>query len=282
MPYAILSDGCSGSIDTDVGARLLTLAAEWNLKNTDYYGQDLEQAIITTAHVQSEALRLPKECLDATLLMAFVEEYIDAPENFYTRILMYGDGSVALKLKNTGLIVVYTVNYQAICQGSVSSLPLYLSYKLDTKNLELWRKMMWGSEQPTFSLDVSVLDIDKGFQETERLKNVDPASSEWPDYIPKTFHEHMESLSLKVGDEVEWVILMSDGVDSFVQAPTDRIGKRENVPSNVIFKDLLDFAVLKGSFVERQGNWFMKKEAPKKSLFNEDDVALSGIYLGGL
>ena len=69
VSYAIVSDGCSSSPDTDFGARILARAA---LKHI-YQAWSLEKysdSVINTARSGALSLGLPQRALDATLLVA--------------------------------------------------------------------------------------------------------------------------------------------------------------------------------------------------------------------
>ena len=85
--YAIVSDGCSSSPDTDFGSRILAKAAENNIESfhTDYF----EHAVISEATVQVKSLNLSKRSLDATLLIILYDDFI-------VRFRCYGDGFCAL------------------------------------------------------------------------------------------------------------------------------------------------------------------------------------------
>jgi Protein phosphatase 2C len=68
--YVILSDGCSTSPETDIGSRLLVKATEKQLKNT-YDPETLHEDAARLALTWAEAIGLPAQAVDATLLTAF-------------------------------------------------------------------------------------------------------------------------------------------------------------------------------------------------------------------
>ncbi len=113
--HAVLSDGCSGSPDTDIGARLLAKSAERRLP--------LCAGAIENAAVCAGGLGLPPTCLDATLLTITA-----ADGKFDARC--FGDGVVALG-RHDGTIEAFVVSFAA-------SYPRYLSYTLDADRRQQW------------------------------------------------------------------------------------------------------------------------------------------------
>lgn len=115
--YAVLADGCSGSPDTDIGARLLAKSAEQRLPLCD--------GAIENAAACADGLGLPPACLDATLLT------ITAADGTFTA-RCFGDGVVALG-RHDGTVEAFVVSFAA-------SYPRYLSYTLDADRRRLWLK----------------------------------------------------------------------------------------------------------------------------------------------
>ncbi len=124
--HVLLADGCSGSPDTDIGARLLAKSAERKLPTRD--------GAIERAADCAEWLGLPPACLDATLLT------ITAADGTFTAHC-WGDGVVALG-RHDGTIEAFVVSFAA-------SYPRYLSYTLDPDRLARWQ------EQPANEKTVS-------------------------------------------------------------------------------------------------------------------------------
>lgn len=115
--HAVLSDGCSGSPDTDIGARLLAKSAERRLP--------LCAGAIENAAACADGLGLPPACLDATLLTIMA-----ADGTFTARC--FGDGVVAVGRRD-GTIETFVVSFAA-------SYPRYLSYTLDADRRRLWQE----------------------------------------------------------------------------------------------------------------------------------------------
>ena len=110
--YVILSDGCSSSPDTDIGARLLVRALDERLTNA----ADIETLHKESARIAldwANILGLPAESVDATLLSIHItgEDLI---------IACSGDGVIVLE-SQMGVLDVYTIS-------SPSGYPFYPSY----------------------------------------------------------------------------------------------------------------------------------------------------------
>jgi hypothetical protein len=98
LVYGIVSDGCSSSSDTDVGARLLALTAEHMLRNS--YQKAWSDRVFGDVSLVALRVRegknwmpadLPNEALDATLLFVAT----DQPNR--VRFACMGDGVIATK-----------------------------------------------------------------------------------------------------------------------------------------------------------------------------------------
>jgi hypothetical protein len=125
IPYIILSDGCSSSKNTDMGARILChLAKQYlkfnEIKNIKYY--KMGQWVIHNAELTARQLGLNKRCLDATLIVAYLVE--DS-----VVIHMYGDGVIVSK-KND----IYTIHQIDFSNNA----PYYLSYLIDEASDQLY------------------------------------------------------------------------------------------------------------------------------------------------
>lgn len=110
---AVVCDGCSGSADTDIGARLIARATLPALARP---GPVDPAAVVWRASVAAAALGLPTTALDATLLTARLHATS-------VEILVSGDGVVAGRHRNGG-VHVWVVEHP---QGA----PRYASYALD-------------------------------------------------------------------------------------------------------------------------------------------------------
>lgn len=115
---ALLSDGCSGSPDTDIGARLLARAAWAQQPRPTFSVHDMEpwiQRTVDAAQAAANGIDLSPLCLDATLLGVHADEVL-------WRALVCGDGLVAVGREN-GVVDVYAVHFGRNC-------PAYPAYRL--------------------------------------------------------------------------------------------------------------------------------------------------------
>ena len=176
LPYALLADGCSSSQDTDIGARVLVLSAENMLQ---VCGSETFPAsrCIALAASQQRNLKIPVECLDATLMV------VHPITETSVEVLVYGDGVVAVQGKE-GEVTIYQIEYP-------SGAPDYLSYRLNparygnykeffgtTRKLRVFQNGAWGEEQE--SNGPFALNFDMGELKTVLLFSDGVASfQEW-------------------------------------------------------------------------------------------------------
>ena len=111
--YVILSDGCSSSRDTDIGARLLVRALDQMLGHTTKEITELHADAARTALTWANTLGLPAQSVDATLLSAHVT-------NDDLIIACSGDGVIILETQS-GALDVRPIS-------SPSGYPFYPSY----------------------------------------------------------------------------------------------------------------------------------------------------------
>lgn len=131
--YVILSDGCSSSKNTEMGARIICHLAkqylhyrklDYRFPNLDY--DEMGLWIIHNAELTARQLGLPVNCLDATLVVSYEHD-----GRFY--IYMYGDGVVVTE-HISGVISVMEIEY-------TKNAPYYLSYRIDPERMDLFHKM---------------------------------------------------------------------------------------------------------------------------------------------
>jgi hypothetical protein len=129
FPWVMISDGCSSSNDTDIGSRLLILAAQKylsqlnRLPDYDSFGKQVISHTLKIAH----SLGVPDNALDATLLLAIAKGRT-------IQIYVYGDGFIVLKNKqNDWRIIEFSFTQNA---------PFYLSYWIDESYRASYQKML--------------------------------------------------------------------------------------------------------------------------------------------
>jgi hypothetical protein len=120
----IVSDGCSSSKHTDLGARLLAHSARI-LINTEKSYADFGRAVVAQAAKLLDTLNMGYECLYATLIVA------KATDLGSVRVRMYGDGAIIAISK--GSIETMEISY-------TNNMPFYLAYNVDPVSMELYKK----------------------------------------------------------------------------------------------------------------------------------------------
>lgn len=217
-PFIILSDGCSSSYGTEMGARILCHLAKQYLR---YRVDDLHSIkyeklgswVIHNAEMTVRQLGLKLSCLDATLIVAFqLEDEI--------RIFIYGDGMIAVKKDDD--IVTHSIDF-------TNNAPYYLSYLVDDHRHKLYHEMK--NEKILTS------------QSTIAKKH----SSSWAYDNPTIFTYHKDSFDV--------LFIASDGLASFiVDTPNEYtiIKPEEILPAFMTFKNL------KGEYLKRRLNKALK------------------------
>ena len=133
VKYIILSDGCSSSKNTEMGARILCHLAKQYLRyrKDDYRFPYLDYDemglwIIHNAELSARQMGLEKSCLDATLIVAF--EYKSK-----VHVYIYGDGIVVTQ-NQQGMTSVSEIEF-------TKNAPFYLSYKVDPERMVSFHEM---------------------------------------------------------------------------------------------------------------------------------------------
>jgi hypothetical protein len=134
LPYIILADGCSSSKATDMGARLLCFLAQQYIRFRVPFNKyfqpnhdDMGLWIIHNAELVGKQLGLPKNALDATLVIAYKK--FDSDQ---VRVHLYGDGCVVHS--GPEYLSIKEIQYS-------KNAPYYLSYKIDIERDNLYAKM---------------------------------------------------------------------------------------------------------------------------------------------
>ena len=248
-PYLILSDGCSSSPDTDIGARLLVKAAEQTLLEAD------RSSVCDPTVIHEEAARrallwadltgLRPQAVDATLMTAYLNG-----DNLI--IACTGDGVICLESRE-GVIDVYSISY-------ASGYPLYPSY----------------THQPE-----RLLALEEGERSGKEVGHFRGASTEEPLLLRNTSHGDSitEVFTVRVHD-YKYVALFSDGIHSFHCAKQTETSKRvEAIPMDEILRDLISFKTVRGAFVGRRMRRFLK-DCQSKGWQHIDDLAFGALHLG--
>lgn len=241
-PYVILSDGCSSSPDTDVGARLLVKAAERLLRESGGPPArglaELHAEAARLALSWAELLGLRPQAVDATLLTAHLygEELI---------VGCTGDGVVCMQT-TPGALDVYGVSYP-------DGYPVYPAYAHQPARLQA---LAGHACKEVTRLSAASTQ--------ERLRTTHVLNS---DALTEVFA--FDDAGYK------FAALFSDGVQSFQHS-----GRAEAVPLETVLPELVSFKNTRGAFVGRRMKMFLK-DCSRKGWRHADDLSLAALNLGG-
>jgi hypothetical protein len=258
-----LSDGCSGeaiagepgSPYTDFGARFLVRSALRSIEELAT-GVFPAKAIIRDALAISTPAGLPSVSLDATLLVAIAVE--DGPVTTFRT----GDGVIAYRERDG------SIHYESVEFGN--GMPYYLNYlacPARQNSLVHPRPEELGSDEAMEAAGTVVVTMGTwrpgmGWLEPRR----------WKERFDET--TPIERKTVFKRDQVDLVLLLSDGVESFQSR--DRTG----VPLERILEQLFDFKGLSGEFLVRRCSRFLQRFCVDNGWRHEDDFSVAGIYLG--
>ena len=245
--FAALSDGCSSSPDSDVGARLLVLQAADNLKASHTLPVAKPWGEVALGAVRLIEPVLPEEVCDATLLIAQAGETA-------LRVEAFGDGVIAVRLRS-GATLVYDIDF--------GNAPAYLTYFLDASRLRGYLAAGCGKRVVRLYIDGQ---LDQTLETQVGVEESDQDSMGW-----RGFQFLLEFNS----KDAEAVFLFSDGVHSFQHTETF-----EPIPMLDVVNRLMDIKSYTGAFVERRCKFFEHREVPKLKWQHTDDFSMAGIHTG--
>ncbi len=244
--FLLLSDGCSSSAHTDVGARILSITAKTIIES--YLGQEREDAppersvlpeyrhlgqkVSEKARETVYSMGLDNSALDATLLLAFLHQGV-------VHVYLYGDGCILLKKQDGG-----TSYIEAAFSNNT---PYYLSYWHDE-----YRRQAYIAD--TNGMDTLRI-TDSGENKTALVR------------YDKPLHF---SFSL---DRYAAVAIASDGVTEFLDTV-----RNVKIPLDQIAKNLLDFKSLHGEFAKRRLPKAIQRYA-NEGIYPLDDVSMGAFVL---
>lgn len=258
-PYAIVCDGCSGSEDTDFGARLLARSAREayrTLLRKGYFNVITEpservgilgEEIKRNLSAMIKATHSDLSVADATLMMAF-----EIGDKVY--IFVRGDGAYAFRDRLTGELTITEIEF-------VSGAPYYFTYDLHPLNDRYY------AEQANQSKIV----ITNVYDSNGELLRTQRDSLKYNQLTFKTVDAH----------KVDFVSVMSDGVSAF-QYNAKYMG--EKIPDTInvfnIVQNVVAYKNHNGEFVHRRMNRAMI-DFDKQGIENFDDVSVATIWMGG-
>lgn len=259
MAYAIVSDGCSSSEDSDIGARLLSHIAKGVLiylrnRDRDIFGSPsfteiFRELVVMKCKEVKRALGLPTDVFDATLLVGII---------YKDKIICHGwgDGYFTLVTKNN-TIIIYGIRYS-------SGAPYYISYDLSPEKKEAyWQR--YGEND----LEINSVIIGPDGNTISNSINKSPLTDSYALY--KEAHApSMKSLTIS-----------SDGLDTY------QLNPKFILPENSVVKDYSDITIIPamvsykstiGEFVIRKMQR-LKSDFEKEHVIHIDDVSCASIVL---
>lgn len=242
-----LSDGCSDSKNTDVGAReLIRVALDECLAGITIYiplndiqsfplvqSSALSHQIVS--HIQPSYAVYGPNYLDATLIMAHHIE-----DKLYVNV--FGDGFVCVKKKN-GAVSLRQIYYT---QNAAN----YLSYQLNADNL---------AKYTNFEQDLVVTE----FLTTGGSSAPDVKVDKYKPTDPIVFVEEL--------DQLESVFIFSDGLASFVDENGSPV-----LPLTVA-SEIMNFQNYDGEFLKRRMVFLERGRWKKRKWSHEDDLSVASI-----
>lgn len=249
-PYVILSDGCSSSPDTDIGARLLVKAAEQVLLKarapTAQTLAESHQEAARRALRWAEMAGLRPQALDATLLTAHLsgDELIAGCS---------GDGVIVFQ-SCTGAIDAYSISY-------ASGYPLYPAY----------------AHQPERQLALE----DKTRCCDKEVKHFRCVSATEPLRLEESWASSSltEVFTVSVAD-YKYAAVFSDGLHSFFSTRQTQTTKRvEAISMEEALCELIAFKNVRGAFVRRRLKRFVK-DCQTKGWQHLDDLSVGVLHAG--
>lgn len=265
LSWAIVSDGCSSSRNTDVGARVLSHIAKAALHHLhrsgklgdrvfleDEFPMFLRNYVITEALEVKADMRLDYDSFDATLLVAFVSVPMSGRGTW--GVVTFGDGNVVLKVpedtKYPAMAKIHKVrmHYE-------TNAPYYLSYGMSNEKDVAYRQVFGRERRLNVLHDLDWTPVN--------VESNDPYSP-WSFKMCGSFDEVTTP---------ERIILFSDGLDSYEN-------KDRAIPFNndAALQSMIGYKSLAGEFVQRRMKAF-RKECTKAEVSHYDDVSCAAITL---
>ena len=266
VPFAIVSDGCSSSKDSDVGARILSLAfkkmmsivdlstnPDWaNFKDPkNIIFRELFSSIVKKFTVD---FNLENSVLDATVLLLYLNK-----ENKQFYVFGFGDGNVLIKKTNKDFLH-YNYNYP-------SNFPFYLSYYLnDSSYSEIYKEyenFRLRFPETTSYLQKKETLYHNGVRLNTKLTNL---------FSPEGFYHTFPA------EDIEWIMIASDGIETFQSITNEEKTDNKDFGVDNVTLEMAKVKSLKGEFIQRRINR-MLKEFKKQGYSHSDDLSVAGIAI---
>jgi hypothetical protein len=245
--YLIVSDGCSSSPQTEMGARILAhLAKSYIIDrfsrgfNSPPDSETMSKHIIFNAERIITNLRIPRQALDATLIIGLFFSEV----NIF-KLYSYGDMVYIKENENSSEIIISTTEFS-------KNAPFYLSYQLDE----------------TRKKDYHNLKIDKIIE----TKTYDKKSAElfWSD-IQAPAYDNIDPITIL---NFKSILICSDGFSSFLHKWE---GGAEPVNPFYLARPFLEFKNKKGEFLKRRMRRALSDLEQNDKASHYDDLSIAAL-----
>jgi len=261
--YLIVSDGCSGSENTEMGSRILAHTAKkfiidhFKYKNPFPKQSYMGTSIIHMSKLTADMLYLDTECLDATLIIGIFD-----PERNWFLVFMYGDGVIVTRNEDDQIKIIE--NEFSSVDGKINNAPYYLSYQLDARRMGLYHAMRM--EQ---IIRTRVFRPDG--QEKQEYGQMHQIADDAQQYA----YDFLSPIILdRSTDKYKTILLCSDGFSSFIQP-----GDNGMEPSNPLItaQEFTAFKNIRGQFLKRRVKRALRDLEQNYGSSHYDDLSVAGI-----
>ena len=242
--WAIISDGCSSSQDSDIGSRLLVnicniviekMKTNFNSFSDQIYTESIKN--LCREHVDFLAkYGISNTLFDATLGIIYAN---NITRNF--EVSLIGDGTI-LAIKKDGSYEWKQISFR-------DGAPYYLSYKLDEQRDERLKE--------TYDMTRIIVNSDK---RDEFFTDINYTMS----FPMNKYHT---------------VLLATDGIDTFHEmAKPEDGGGLLTLDSDLVRKEMTNFKSFNGNFIQRRVSRFLQDGFIQRRN-HLDDFSLAGIHM---
>lgn len=251
--YAVVSDGCSGSVDSDIGARVLAKAFPSAIRYALAVGEDdkIVSRIKERLYLAMDAalFNVKEEAFHATLLATFYDVAADTLHTFG-----WGDGVIIYRSKPSPDIPSSTGYVTEISYAS--NAPFYLAYQKDPVAVQNYERQ-FGDKYAMVA--PHILTSDKFIRIVQDTKLGE-----------KSYYEVFKDASKVIAG----IVLCSDGVTTFRKCEN----ANQLMPASQVYNELINYKSLNGEFVKRRLTTF-KKFCQKEGWQHFDDISVAAINL---
>lgn len=240
LPFGVVSDGCSTSGHTDVGARIWALSCAATLQYVTVQNHDFIGRVVGRAEQTMDRLGLQSSDMDATLLT------VQARSDGGGRGIIFGDGA---------LIAKYDEFTEVMIVDWVGSMPGYPSYLLDNGRRAAFIN---ASEALAADADRAPCIV------TQRLISPDGYEVESVTH-QLSAAEGLEGVNFDCSTSLTFLAVASDGVQQVSGlSPVDVALQMASIPNTA------------GAFAQRRLNRMLATMA-KTSNVPEDDISFAAL-----